>query len=67
MGYFRAIFLKQEISERAFSLTEETITLNQGNYAAWHFRRKLLHELKKDLGAELHYLNMVGLIMEKNY
>ena len=67
MGYFRTVFLAQEISERALALTTETIMLNQGNYTAWHFRRKLLHELGKDLGMEIFWLNSIGLQMEKNY
>ena len=67
MGYFRAVFTKEEISERAFELTKETVQVNQGNYAAWHFRRRLLHELKKDLTEEMIWLNMIGLEMQKNY
>jgi protein farnesyltransferase/geranylgeranyltransferase type-1 subunit alpha len=67
MGYFRAIFVTQEISERAFDLTGETIEINPGNYSAWHFRRKLIHALQKDLQLELFWLNQVGLKMEKNY
>ena len=41
--------------------------LNQGNYAAWSYRRKLLHELGKDLGAEMAWLNSIALVMQKNY
>ena len=63
MGYFRAIFTAKEISERAFELTKETIELNQGNYTAWHFRRQLLHELKKDLTQEIMWLNAIGVEM----
>jgi hypothetical protein len=67
MGYFRALFKNLEISERALDLTRETIMLNQGNYAAWHYRRKLLHELGVDLMDEIIFLNSIGLKMEKNY
>ena len=67
MGYFRAIFTAKEISERALELTKETIELNQGNYTAWHFRRQLLHELKKDLTQEVMWLNAIGVEMQKNY
>jgi protein farnesyltransferase/geranylgeranyltransferase type-1 subunit alpha len=57
MDYFRALFVKKEISERALELTAEVIMINQGNYTAWHFRRMLLHELKKDLTMEIMWLN----------
>lgn len=67
MSYFRAVYDAQEISERALDLTEETIMINQGNYAAWQYRRKLLHELNKYLGAELIWLNEIAFEMEKNY
>jgi protein farnesyltransferase/geranylgeranyltransferase type-1 subunit alpha len=67
MSYFRALFKKLEISDRALDLTRETIMLNQGNYAAWHYRRKLLHELEIDLMKEISLLNSIGLVMEKNY
>ena len=67
MGYFRALYSQMEISERALSLTKETILLNQGNYTAWFYRRKLLHELGKDLRDELMWLNQIGPEMEKNY
>lgn len=53
MGYFRAIFVKQELSQRAFDLCAEVIAVNAGNYTAWHYRRKLLHALNKDIAAEL--------------
>jgi len=42
-------------------LTKEVILINQGCYSAWHFRRKLLFELKKDLGDEIVWLNEIGL------
>lgn len=67
MSYFRALFKAMEISSRALDLSRETILLNQGNYAAWHYRRKLLHELKVDLMTEISWLNSIGLMMEKNY
>ena len=60
MNYFRAIFTKQEISERAFDLTQETIFTSQGCYTAWSYRRKLLHALKKDLKEELNFCNAIG-------
>ena len=67
MSYFRAIFQKQEISERALDLTQETIMTSQGQYTAWTYRRKLLHALGKNLGYEIMWLNQIGLHFQKNY
>jgi protein farnesyltransferase/geranylgeranyltransferase type-1 subunit alpha len=67
MNYFRAIFTKQEISERAFTMTQEAIFTSQGCYTAWSYRRKLLHALKKDLKDELNFCNSIGVQMQKNY
>ena len=55
------------MSERALALTQETILLSQGNYTAWTFRRKLLHELGKDLADEMQWLNTIAIQFEKNY
>lgn len=49
MKYFRAVFHKNEISQRAFDLTTEVIKYNPGNYSAWFYRRRLLDELKLPL------------------
>jgi protein farnesyltransferase/geranylgeranyltransferase type-1 subunit alpha len=35
MGYFRAILVKDELSERAYNLTEEIFKHNPGDYHAW--------------------------------
>ena len=59
MGYFRALFHKNEISERAFNLTTEVIRMNPGNYSAWHYRRVLLDELKLPLSDEMEFLNEI--------
>ena len=67
MGYFRAILAKQEVSERAFWLTTEVIDHSQGNYGAWAYRRKMLDELKMDLGKEFEWLRSKGKELEKNY
>jgi len=67
MGYFRAIYSTEEVSERALALTAETIQLNQGNYTAWYYRRKLLFELHKNLDGEIAWLNSIGLAMQKNF
>lgn len=47
MGYFRAILVKEEYSERTLQLSEEVIELNAANYSAWQYRRlcmKKMHE-----------------------
>jgi hypothetical protein len=49
MGYFRALFQRNEISERAFNLTKEVVQHNAGNYSAWFYRRRLIDELKLPL------------------
>ena len=67
MGYFRAILKKDEISQRAFNLTEEVIFHSMGNYTAWHYRRRCLDELKLPLEDEIKWLQTHGLRMEKNY
>ena len=67
MGYFRAILKAEEISARAFALTEEVIGRSQGNYTAWFYRRKCLDELKLPLEDEMKWLQACGLSMEKNY
>lgn len=56
MGYFRAIFAKEEVSERAFNLTSRVIELSSGNYTAWFYRRKLLDLLNKPLAEEMEWL-----------
>ena len=66
-GYFLAIYSVREISERALALTAETIKLNTANYTAWHYRRILLFELKKNLNDEIMWLNSIGLTMKKNF
>jgi len=41
--------------------------ISPGQYTAWTYRRKLLHELGKDLGYEIMWLSQIGLAFEKNY
>ena len=56
MGYFRAILEKQEVSQRAFKLTEEVINHSDGNYTAWFYRRKCIEELGLSLEDEMKWL-----------
>lgn len=62
MSYFRAIIKAEEISIRAFNLTQEVIDISPGFYTAWHYRLKLLNDpsLGIPLEPEVEYLNEIG-------
>jgi len=66
-GYFRAIFVSKEISQRALDLTADALDLNPANYTVWHHRRHLLKELGSDLEAELDYCREIIEQHPKNY
>lgn len=65
--YFRAIFRKNELSERALSITSECILLNPANSTMWSYRRKVLTHLKSDLTQEKKFVSSVILQSSKNY
>eukprot|EP00741_Cyanophora_paradoxa_P016891 tig00020943_g16312.t1 len=67
MDYFRAVLFADEMSDRALEVTSDAIRLNAGNYTAWHFRRKLVRALKRDLREELEYIDDVSMENPKNY
>lgn len=67
MDYFRAVYLADERSPRALSLTAEAIGFNSGNYTVWHFRRLLLESLSTDLHNELDFLERISEGNSKNY
>lgn len=66
-NYFRAILANQEISERAFNLTDDAVKINPSNYTVWHFRRILLKGLNKDLNKELDFSKQIIEDIPKNY
>ncbi|CAH8577525.1 unnamed protein product [Schistosoma turkestanicum] len=65
--YFRAVLMKDERSERTFSLTSDILLFNPANYTAWEYRRRIIEEISPDLNSELRFVG--GLIEDysKNY
>merc|ERR1712048_1124888 len=53
--YFRAIYEKHELSERAMELTDACIRYNPANYTVWEYRRQIVKELKKSVDEELEF------------
>ncbi|CAD0048853.1 unnamed protein product [Aureobasidium pullulans] len=60
MSYLRAIMAKNEMSERALTLTEDIIDMNAAHYT-------ILKALNADLSKELEWLNETALAHQKNY
>ncbi|KAH0285304.1 CaaX farnesyltransferase alpha subunit [Aureobasidium namibiae CBS 147.97] len=67
MSYLRAIMAKNEMSERALSLTEDIIDMNAAHYTVWLYRSEILKALDSDLSQELDWLNETALAHQKNY
>lgn len=65
--YMRAVMQRDEMSERAFALTADAIDCNPSNYSVWHYRRKLVQALGKDLREELKFTVSVLREQAKNY
>ncbi|CAH8649706.1 unnamed protein product [Schistosoma curassoni] len=65
--YFRAALMKDERSERTFSLTSDILLFNPANYTAWEYRRRIIEEISPDLNGEMRFVG--GLIEDysKNY
>lgn len=57
MDTFRAISIKEEISQRAYELTGDVIHLNPSHYTVWLYRQRVIKELNLDLSAELDFLD----------
>lgn len=53
---FRAISANEEISARAFALTQSVIELSPAHYTVWLYRQRLLVELDLDLLNELSFI-----------
>ena len=67
MGYFRAILSQDELTQRAYSLCEEVLRYNAGDYNAWAHRRKCIDALQIPLEKEIEYIDRVGISLEKNF
>nr|SVE74272.1 EOG090X08PK [Daphnia barbata] len=66
-NYFRAVVLKNEISERAFELTSDALELNPANYTVWQYRRTILKGLEKNIQKELTFVRRIIEEHPKNY
>ena len=67
MDYFRAIILKNELSQRAYELTTEVINEAPTNYMAWQHRRCCLDACDISLLDELNWLDTMMVDNQKNY
>jgi protein farnesyltransferase/geranylgeranyltransferase type-1 subunit alpha len=68
MSYFRALYERGEISDRALWLTEKAIRLNGANYTAWQYRRRILYSKSPfDWRYELKLTREIALMISKNY
>merc|ERR1712178_115904 len=56
--YFRAIYEKHELSERAMELTDACIKFNPANYTVWEYRRQIVKELKLSVDEELEFTKL---------
>ncbi|KAJ2808572.1 CAAX geranylgeranyltransferase alpha subunit [Coemansia guatemalensis] len=67
MDYLRAVMAKEEISERALTLTGRVIQTNPGHYTAWMYRKRLVEELNADIAGELDWVSDISAMYPKNY
>jgi protein farnesyltransferase/geranylgeranyltransferase type-1 subunit alpha len=66
-GYLRALLKRDEVSERALTLTAMAIEENAANHLTWQHRRRSLLALKSDLKKELEWVARLGAESPKNY
>lgn len=66
-SYFRAMLVRDELSERSLALTADCIELQRSNFSVWYFRRRILRELTHHLSTELAFIEQVIENEPKNY
>lgn len=66
-SYFRAMLVRDELSERSLELTADCIELQRSNFSVWYFRRRILRKLTHHLINELKYIERVIEDEPKNY
>lgn len=66
-SYFRAMLVRDELSERSLELTADCIELQRSNFSVWYFRRRILRKLSHHLDGELAFVKKVIENEPKNY
>lgn len=66
-SYFRAMLVRDELSERSLALTADCIELQRSNFSVWYFRRRILKKLTHHLENELAFVEKVIENEPKNY
>lgn len=66
-SYFRAMLVRDELSERSLALTADCIELQRSNFSVWYFRRRILRKLTHHLDDELTFVERVIENEPKNY
>lgn len=66
-SYFRAMLVRDELSERSLALTADCIELQRSNFSVWYFRRRILKKLTHHLAHELAYVEQIIEDEPKNY
>lgn len=66
-SYFRAMLVRDELSERSLALTADCIELQLSNFSVWYFRRRILRKLTHHMAHELKFIERVIENEPKNY